>query len=165
MELHSVHAVHQTAEPDVYSVSVEMSDINNERYITEYASRPDDPYGLAPAIRAAIDEWISDGKPVAPYEPPPEPTPEEIRAQMPDKTPREFRDILIDEGILTDAVPDEITLAIQQIPFDNERMKALNAWQYMTVAQRTDPYIDMIGALFDLSPDDIDLLWMADNES
>lgn len=94
----------------------------------------------------------------------PTPTPEELRAQMPDKTPREFRDILIDKGILTDADPDEVTAAIQQIPFDIERTKALNAWEYMTVAKRSDPYIDMIGALFDLSPEDIDILWMQDNE-
>ena len=95
----------------------------------------------------------------------PVPTPEELRAQMPDKTPREFRDILIDEGILTDDDPDEVTQAIQQVPFDKERIKALNAWQYMVTAQRSDPYIDMIGALFDLSPEDIDLLWMQDNEN
>lgn len=92
-------------------------------------------------------------------------THEELRAQMPDKTPREFRDILIDEGILTDASPDEVTLAIQQIPYDKERTKALNAWQNPTMFSRSDPYIDMIGALFGLSPEDIDVLWMGHDES
>lgn len=97
----------------------------------------------------------------APPAPDPEPlTPEELRAQMPDKTPREFRDILIDEGILTDAVPDEVTVKINQIPFDIERMKALNAWNNMSVAQRVDPYVDMIGAMFGRSPEEIDILWV-----
>lgn len=90
---------------------------------------------------------------------PPAPTAEEIRLAMPDKTPREFRDILIDEDVLTDAVPDEVTLAIQQIPFDKERTKALNAWQNMTEARRSDPYIDMIGAMFGYTPEQIDELW------
>lgn len=92
----------------------------------------------------------------------PEPlTPEELRELMPDKTPREFRDILIDEGILTDAVPDEVTVKINQIPFDIERMKALNAWNNMSVAQRLDPYIDMIGAMFERRPEQIDVLWVS----
>lgn len=99
------------------------------------------------------------------YVPPLPPTPEQIRANMPHLTPREFRDILIDEGILTDAEPDEVTLAIQQIPFDKERTKALNAWQNSTMFIRSDPYIDMIGAMFGLTPEDIDVLWMSDNEN
>lgn len=90
---------------------------------------------------------------------PEELTIEQKRALMPVKTPREFRDILIDEGVLTDAVPDEVTLAIQQIPFDKERTKALNAWQNMTEARRDDPYINMIGAMFGYTPEQIDGLW------
>lgn len=96
------------------------------------------------------------------YVPSPEPTPEALRVLMPDKTPREFRDILIDEGILTDAIPDEVTVAIQAIPYDKERTKALNAWHNPTMFSRSDPYIDMIGAFFNLTPDDIDILWNAE---
>lgn len=90
---------------------------------------------------------------------PEELTIDQKRALMPVKTPREFRDILIDEGVLTDAVPDEVTLAIQKIPFDKERTKALNAWHNMTEARRSDPYIDMIGAMFGYTPEQIDELW------
>lgn len=95
----------------------------------------------------------------------PEATIDDFRRAMPDKTPREFRDILIDEGKMTDAIPDEVTVAIQQIPFDKERAKALNAWQNPTMFSRSDPYIDMIGAMFGYTPEDIDRLWIGDNES
>ena len=85
--------------------------------------------------------WVNGEYELVEASPAPEPvplTPEELRAQMPDKTPREFRDILIDEGILTDVIPDEVTIKINQIPFDIERMKALNAWNNMSAAQRAD---------------------------
>ena len=84
------------------------------------------------------------------------PTPEELRAQMPDKTPREFRDILTDMGIF----PQMVTDAINQIPFDIERQKALNAWEVMTSASRVDPYIDMIGVMFNKTPEQIDAAWI-----
>lgn len=123
----------------------------------DYYYRASDVYS---PLTPLITQWIADNNPVIlPYEPPPASTPEEIRADMPDKTPREFRDILIDEGILTDANPDEVTLAIQEIPYDIERAKALNAWQNPTMFSRSDPYIDMIGAMFGLTPEDIDRLW------
>lgn len=38
-------------------------------------------------------------------------------------------------------------------------MKALNAWEVATIISRVDPYIDMIGAMFGLTPEDIDELW------
>lgn len=75
---------------------------------------------------------------------------------MANKTPREFRDILTDMGIF----PHMVTEKINEIPFDIERQKALNAWEVMTGASRIDPYIDMIGAMFDKTPDEIDAAWM-----
>lgn len=101
---------------------------------------------------------VDDNTPIVNQE---ELTIEQKRALMPVKTPREFRDILIDEDILTDATPDEVTVAISNIPFDKERTKALNAWQNMTEARRDDPYIDMIGAMFGYTPEQIDALWLA----
>lgn len=71
-------------------------------------------------------------------------------------TPRQFRDALVDAGIM----PADIEAAISNIPFDNEREKALNAWNYASVFDRNDPYIDMIAAMFDLSGDDIDSMWL-----
>lgn len=82
-------------------------------------------------------------------------TPEEMRTNMPSLTPREFRDALLDSDIL----PDDVTAAIQTIPFDKEREKALNAWLFPTEFTRTDPYIEMIAAMFSLTPNDIDDMW------
>lgn len=110
--------------------------------------------------RVMIAEWEAEGNVIESYTEPTF-TIEQKRSLMPVKTPREFRVILIDEGVLTDAVPDEVTLAIQQIPFDKERTKALNAWQNMTEARRDDPYIDMIGAMFGYTPEQIDELWLS----
>lgn len=87
--------------------------------------------------------------------PPPEPTPEELRAMMPPLTPRQFRDALIDHDIM----PDDVTAAISQIADVKERAKALNAWEYTTSFIRTDPLIEQIGVLFSLDADDIDDMW------
>lgn len=70
MELHAVISVAAANEPDVYLAFVDLTDMNGERYETEYVSRPDDTFGLAPSVRAGIDQWIADGKPVLPYAPP-----------------------------------------------------------------------------------------------
>jgi len=71
-------------------------------------------------------------------------------------TPRQFRDGLLDAGIM----PDEITAKINEIPFDIEREKALNAWNYASMFYRDDPYIDMIAAMFEMTPEQVDTLWL-----
>lgn len=57
-------------------------------------------------------------------------------------------------------LPQMVTDKIMEIPFDIERQKALNAWEVMTSASRVDPYIDMIGAMFDKTPVQIDAAWL-----
>jgi len=71
MQLHELQAVTATADPAIYVATVDITDVNGERYVTDYVSTPSDTFGLAPAIRAAIDQWVADEKPVQPYEPPP----------------------------------------------------------------------------------------------
>lgn len=83
-------------------------------------------------------------------------TPEEKRAQFPNLTPVQFRNALVDNGIM----PDQVTEKIMTIPFDIEREKALNSWNYPTMFIRNDPYIDMISAMFDLTPEQVDVMWM-----
>ena len=90
------------------------------------------------------------------YVEPHQPTAAELRAQMADKTPREFRDILTDMGIF----PHMVAAQINEIPFDIERQKALNAWEVSTYISRIDPYVDMIGAMFDKSVAEIDAAWV-----
>lgn len=92
---------------------------------------------------------------ITPYEEPVPPTIEEIRASMQPLTPREFRDALIDNDIM----PEQVTEKIMSIPFDKERAKALNAWDKASDFYRTDPYIDMIAAMFDITPEQIDDMW------
>lgn len=71
-------------------------------------------------------------------------------------TPRQFRDALVDNGIM----PDDIESAILNIPDDHSREKMLNAWNYAIIFDRNDPYIDIIAGMFDLSGDDIDSMWL-----
>lgn len=70
MDLHELISVRATAEADVYSVRVDITDLNAERYETDYVSRPGDDFGLAPVIRDAVDQWIDDERPILPFEPP-----------------------------------------------------------------------------------------------
>lgn len=84
------------------------------------------------------------------------PDTQELRAQMPELTPRQFRDALIDADIM----PDQVTAAIKLIPDAKQQAKALNAWEYPTRFTRIDPLLDQIGAMFELTPEQIDTLWM-----
>lgn len=112
---------------------------------------PDDP---ANRHRIMLTEWEAAGNVIQPYDEPAL-SPEELRAQMPPLTPRQFRDALIDADIM----PDEVTTAISQVQDEKQRAKALNAWEYPTEFTRIDPLIDQIGAMFDLTPEQIDVMW------
>lgn len=90
------------------------------------------------------------------HTPRPEPTIEAIRGQMTPLTPRMFRDVLIDANIML----DDVTAAINQLADVKARAKALNAWEYPTQFIRTDPLIDKIGEFFNLTPEDIDNMWV-----
>lgn len=118
------------------------------------AYRSSDTYG---PLTPLITQWLEDNpdQEILPYIQPPEPTPEELRALMPVLSPRQFRDALIDADIM----PDQVTAAIAQIPDEKQRAKALNAWEYPTQFTRTDPLIDQIGAMFSLTPEQIDTMW------
>ncbi|MCB5201725.1 hypothetical protein LH464_04430 [Neorhizobium sp. T786] len=86
---------------------------------------------------------------------PPAPTIEEVRASMPSLTPREFRDTLIDNGIM----PSAVTAVIEQIGHPVAQAKAMNAWEYNTQFVRTDPLVDQLATAFGLTPEDVDQMW------
>ena len=67
MQLHEVFSVTATLEPDVYILDVDITDMNGERYRCEYASSPNDPFGLAPVVRTAVDQWIATNNPILPH--------------------------------------------------------------------------------------------------
>lgn len=78
-------------------------------------------------------------------------------ARMRPLSPRQFRDALVDSGIM----PIDVTNAIDNIPDDVTREKMLNAWNHAISFDRFDPYIEIIGSMFDLTPDDIDAMWLS----
>ncbi|KQZ87192.1 hypothetical protein ASD64_07050 [Mesorhizobium sp. Root157] len=70
MELHSISFV-QAMSDGSFLVTTELTDSDELRDTVEYVSRESDAYGLAPVIWAAVQQWISDGKTVEPYNPVP----------------------------------------------------------------------------------------------
>lgn len=150
MELHKILSVSETEEVGVYISSVDITDKNGERYVTDYVSRPDDDYGLAPTIRSKIDQWITDGKPVAPYEPP---TPEEIREMMPPLQKWRFETVIALEGL-----KDDIDTAIENLP-EPQKTIAKNKREFVPEFYRTDPLFDLLGSLIGKTPEEIDTLW------
>jgi hypothetical protein len=99
-------------------------------------------------------EWV--------HVPPPDPTPEELRALMPNKSMVEFRAAL--RSIRTEAVPNGIYAAdinakiseIIDLDLQEEAQDYFNLGQY---AERLNPWVDILGAMFALSPEEIDFLW------
>ncbi|HWD14282.1 MAG TPA: hypothetical protein VG519_13110 [Pseudochrobactrum sp.] len=152
MDIHEVFSIVATVDGCLI-IDMDYTGHKGDRTRAHFAYRASDVY--AP-MTLFISQWLADNIPeITPYVPV-KLMPEELRAQMPNKTPREFRDILTDMGIF----PQMVTEKINEIPFDVERQKALNSWDVMTAATRIDPYIDMIGAMFDKSPNEIDAAWL-----
>ena len=66
-QIFSVTATANTPEDSIYMVHVDITDINGHRYECEYASVPNDPFGLGPTIRMALGQWMASGRPIQPY--------------------------------------------------------------------------------------------------
>jgi hypothetical protein len=67
MQLIQIISVQATATPDHYEVDIE-ADIGNGPETLPFSLDPNDPYGLAPQVKAAIDAWIAAENPVEPYD-------------------------------------------------------------------------------------------------
>ncbi|MBP2237133.1 hypothetical protein J2Z31_003647 [Sinorhizobium kostiense] len=78
MSLNAVSIVAATAEPDVFIVKSNITDIEGNTYDTDYCSRPDDGFGLNPTLR----QWLA-GNPSFPVQPHVPPTAEVTRAALP----------------------------------------------------------------------------------
>src|SRR5690554_3063933 len=139
MELHKIVAVTAADEPDVYFALADITDIAGERRTVVYASRPNDDFGLATAVRSAVLQWIDDGKPIAPYEPPLAPTPEEIRAAMPPLQKWRFETVVDLNGLR-----EQIDAAIQNMP-EPDRTVAFNKRNHVPDFYRNDPLFDALG--------------------
>lgn len=64
--LKRVLSVTASSEAGVYFARIEAIDLNGFASTHDFCSRPDDSFGLGPNVRAAIETWIAEGKPVVP---------------------------------------------------------------------------------------------------
>lgn len=149
--LNAVHSVAATAEADVYILSVNITDAYGETYDCTYASRPDDSFGLNPAIRSWLVENLSSIT-VVPYVPP---TAQQIRAGMSPITRRQLRLALVRNGISIASVD----AAIAGMPNGQEKDEATIEWQDATTFDRMHPTLLFVGGALGLSPDAIDAMW------
>lgn len=62
-EFHGIKAVEETDESGCYICIIDAT-IEGDREDVRYCSRASDPFGLAPQVRAALEEWLASGKPV-----------------------------------------------------------------------------------------------------
>jgi len=152
MQLHEVFSVTATLEPDVYILDVDITDMNGERYRCEYASRPDDTFGLAPVVRENLEQWIAAGKPVGAYVPP---TAEAMRASMTPLTPRQLRLALVRSGVSLLSV----TAALDALPEGPAKEEAEIEWEYATQFDRLAPALLTIADAIGFTPSEVDTLW------
>lgn len=120
-----------------------------------FISRPDDPYGINPEIRA----WMhaNPNAPVHAYVPPAAPTPEEARALMPPLTARQLRLGLVINGIAL----AQVQATIEAMPEGADRDKALIEWEYATTFTRTHPLLASVAVSLGLTDEQIDTMWTA----
>lgn len=129
-----------------------------------YVLRDGDEFGSAPMFR----QWVEENNPlIVPYIQPPEPTPEQRRASMPAKSMVELRAAL--RAVRTEAVPEgiyseDIYAKIDVIADRDLREEAKDFFDHGQYAERRNPWVDILGAMFGLSPDEIDTLWLSSDQ-
>jgi len=64
--LKRLRSVKSMPEDGVYFASIEMVSVDGSISHDDFCSRPNDDFGLGPNVRAAIDAWIAEDKPVLP---------------------------------------------------------------------------------------------------
>lgn len=133
----------------VYGEEVEVG----EPYL--FVLTPESAKGISPQLRAKVQDIAIE--PADPVEPPPEPTPEEIRAAMDPLAPNSLRQALIDNSIM----PSEITALIAAMPDGEEKERTQATWEYAMYFTRSHPLTGTIGASKGLTPEQTDTMWLA----
>lgn len=149
--IHSISSVKATKEQDVYILEIDITDSNNERYVCDYVSRPDDLFGANPLIR----EWLSENLnsvQIVPYTPP---TIEQIRAAMPSISKRQLRLALVRSGISL----DQVEAAIESLPAGSEKDEIRIEWDSANTYERLNPGLIAIADALDLSAEIVDEMW------
>lgn len=154
VKLHSIISVADDGNGSLL-VEADITDIAGERYAAEHCLTPGDEFGLSPEIRQAVEEWIDAGNAPTPYAPPPEPTPEELRAAMPPLSMRQLRLGLRANGIALASVQ----AAVDAISDPAAREVAQIEWEYSDKVERTHSLISQIGTALNLTPEQIDTMW------
>lgn len=103
------------------------------------------------------------------HTPPPEPTPEELRAQMPRKSMVEFRVALRSVKVVQREGETELdgiyeADILEKISLIADRALQAEARDYFLYAgyiDRSNPWVDILGGIFGLSPEQIDTFWLA----
>lgn len=147
--LHEVFSVRATKEDGVYTLDVELTDMNGERYRCDYFSGPDDNFGLNPFIRS----WLAENEyEIQPYVPP---TAEAMRASMQPITRRQLRLTLVRNGYSLDT----IAATIAALPAGPHKDEAQIEWEDSTTLDRLNPTLLTIASALELSPETVDLMW------
>ncbi|PBB68138.1 hypothetical protein CK228_13595 [Mesorhizobium sp. WSM4312] len=109
-----------------------------------FTASPDDTeeYGRDIFAAASAD--------ATPYVPPPPPSTEEVRASMPPLSPRQLRLALLSIG-LHEA---DVDMKLVNDP------AGMVEWKYATYFKRSHPLVEGLGALFFITADQIDSLWL-----
>lgn len=145
----TINSVKATEEQDVLLINYTLGTMTSDFWY-----RPDDPYGLSPAIR----EWLQANEgnyEIEPYVPPPPLSPEELREQMPPVTARQLRLTLVRNGYSLSSIDD----AIQALPEGQTKDEAAIEWEYATQFERLAPTLLTIAAALNISAEDIDAMW------
>lgn len=152
MALNEVRAISATGEPEVYELSINLTDISGQTYDCDYLSRPDDTFGLNPTIR----KWLADNPKflIQPYT---QPTGEQIRSFMPSLSARQLRLGLVNAGIS----PVQVMAAIDTMPVGPERDRVQIEWEYANSFNRLQSLIAVIGGALGLTEMQIDAVWTA----
>lgn len=151
MHLNSVISLQATNEPGVFMLECNITDAYGETYDCTYCSRPDDVFGLNPAIR----QWLLDHEgeyTIAPYTPP---TIEDIRQNMPSVTARQLRLTLVRNGYSLASIDE----AIAALPDGQAKDEAQIEWEYATQFNRLAPTLLTIAAALNISAEEIDTMW------
>lgn len=154
MLLHQVYSVKATKDALVYIVDADITDSVGDTSRVDYVSRPDDPYGLNPTFR----KWLVDNQGSFTIEPYVEPvlSPEEIRAQMPALTSRQFwmaaANIDIDKDVIITAIKSSMP--------DSTDRKMMIAELEASSFERTNPTVIDLMALLEIPAEQVDALWI-----
>lgn len=152
LQLHAVHSVTRTSDPDALSLTVDITDAKGESRTVEFCYRPSDQAGLSPLV----GEWLA-GNPDFPIQPYVPPTIEETRVTMPSLTARQLRLGLVNGGFSL----AQVSAVIDAMPDGPEKETAEIEWEYATTFNRMHPLIAIVGGALGLSDEQIDAMWMA----